>query len=257
MTQILLKPKKINNHNQIINHLQEIINNQQKINHLQEIIYEHQKNIIKQYDTIIELVNTNASAKVMNKFRFGKIYRIVSPSTDKVYVGSTIYSLATRLEGHQKDYDRYMSGLHNYISSYELIKLGDATIHLIENYPCLSKKELFDRETYYLQNTKNLVNTVIPGQERTQDQTYKQTPEYQVYLKNRELYRQTPQHKEYLEKLKLYKQTPAYKESWSKIIICSCGKNVKQRRINKHCKTKAHLQLMTQLNVNTTNLINA
>jgi len=80
-------------------------------------------------------------------YQNGKIYKIISNETTKYYIGSTIFDLEIRLEGHKKAYKRFLDG-YNYdnLSSFELLKLGDVRIELIENYPCNSKKELEMRE---------------------------------------------------------------------------------------------------------------
>ena len=37
----------------------------------------------------------------------GKIYKIISINTDKIYIGSTTKSLYERLQGHKRNYKRY------------------------------------------------------------------------------------------------------------------------------------------------------
>ena len=64
-----------------------------------------------------------------NKYSNGKIYTIRSPSTDKIYIGSTIEKyLSSRLNGHNALYKRFLNGKDNNMTSFELIKLGDAYI---------------------------------------------------------------------------------------------------------------------------------
>ena len=80
-------------------------------------------------------------------YQNGKIYKIISNETTKYYIGSTIFDLEIRLEGHKKAYKRFLDGYsYDNFSSFELLKLGDVRIELIENYPCNSKKELEMRE---------------------------------------------------------------------------------------------------------------
>ena len=76
----------------------------------------------------------------INKYQNGKIYVIRSPSTDKIYIGSTIEKyLSNRFGGHNRDYKCFSNGKRNKVSSFELIKLGDSYIELIEAYPCNNK----------------------------------------------------------------------------------------------------------------------
>lgn len=95
---------------------------------------------------------------MISDYKNGKIYKITSPHTDKIYIGSTIQPLEIRLSKHRHDYKRYCDGRYNYVSSLELIDCGDCKIELIKNYPCNSKKEL-EQEEYRIQNeNENCVN---------------------------------------------------------------------------------------------------
>ena len=78
----------------------------------------------------------------MNNYKFGKIYRLISPSTDDVYIGSTTKQLCIRLQYHKYSYKRYLNGKCRYVTSFELVKYDDACIELICDYPCNNKKEL-------------------------------------------------------------------------------------------------------------------
>ena len=62
-----------------------------------------------------------------NKYNSSHIYKIQSSLTDKIYIGSTCQALSQRMAGHMKDYKIYLKdNTKRYISSYEIIKLGDA-----------------------------------------------------------------------------------------------------------------------------------
>jgi len=39
----------------------------------------------------------------------GKIYKIISDSTDKIYIGSTVKTLDERLKEHEKDFLNFFS----------------------------------------------------------------------------------------------------------------------------------------------------
>lgn len=69
----------------------------------------------------------------------------------KIYIGSTTKQyLSQRLAKHKSDYKRYLQKKRNYTTSYDLLKLGETTIILLEKCPCDSKDELRAREQYYL-----------------------------------------------------------------------------------------------------------
>lgn len=76
----------------------------------------------------------------MTKYNQGKIYKITSPSTAKIYIGSTTDALCRRMACHRKNVKT------KFIGSRELIKLGDAVITLIKYAPCENKEELLRAE---------------------------------------------------------------------------------------------------------------
>jgi hypothetical protein len=81
----------------------------------------------------------------------GKIYKLVSPNTDKVYIGSTIRSLKERFKEHLRAMD----------TSARELGLPLAIV-LIEDYSCLTRKELEKRETYWIRNSPNTINKNMP-----------------------------------------------------------------------------------------------
>ena len=104
----------------------------------------------------------------MVNYQNGKIYKIVSAQTDKIYIGSSCEKyLSNRLGGHKTQYKHYQAGKSNYISSIEIVKFDDANIVLLESYPCKDKNELHARERYYIEQNKDiLVNQYIPNRSK-------------------------------------------------------------------------------------------
>jgi hypothetical protein len=97
----------------------------------------------------------------MPNYQNGKIYKLMSFQTDKVYIGSTTQALCERKAGHLRDYKRYLAGNGNYITSFEIIKFGDADIVLLEDFPCEKKEQLHARERYHIE-ILNCCNKAIP-----------------------------------------------------------------------------------------------
>ena len=141
-----------------------------------------------------------------NIYSRGKIYKITSEQTDKIYIGSTIQTLNRRFSQHNFTKKKCS------ITSNQIVKYEDAKIELIENYPCNSKKELHARERYYIENTPNTINLLIPT--RTIKEWNKANPE--KVIKAKQKYRENNKEKERLyskkyhednkEKEKLYRE---------------------------------------------------
>jgi len=100
----------------------------------------------------------------------GKIYKITSGNTDKIYIGSTIKSLEERLDRHEENYENWFNTDFetSYCSSFEILKYGDYKIDLLEDYPCLNRAELLEREGFYqIINYSICVNILIAGKNNT------------------------------------------------------------------------------------------
>jgi hypothetical protein len=83
--------------------------------------------------------------------RTGHIYKISSPNTDKVYVGSTF---KTNINERFKEH----CNPNKYITSSEVFKLGGATIELLDTCECMSRTYLEVVEKQWIIKTPNTVN---------------------------------------------------------------------------------------------------
>ncbi len=100
----------------------------------------------------------------MNKYERGKIYQIVAPD-GTCYIGSTISTLTCRLTNHRGSYRAWKAGKERLTSAFELFEANgveNCKIELIENYPCVSKRELERREGEIIKQ-RDCINKVIPG----------------------------------------------------------------------------------------------
>ena len=105
-----------------------------------------------------------------NKYNNSKIYKIVSTSSDKIYIGSTCNTLPKRLYDHIKHYKHYtIDKTKPYTTSYEIIKLGDYSIKLIEQCNYSNKQQLHEREGHYIKlNGDICVNNRMAGRTTTE-----------------------------------------------------------------------------------------
>ena len=156
----------------------------------------------------------------MNKYQNGKIYKLVCDNSPLVYYGSTCQKyLSSRLSSHK---------YNKSCSSRQLFELGNVSIHLIEEYPCNSKKELFLRERIYIEfMLKNFKHKIICNEHYPTRTKRERAKEW--YKINKE------KQKAYLENneaLKLYRK---------QVIKCDCGGQYVITNKQRHMKTKIHL----------------
>jgi hypothetical protein len=95
-------------------------------------------------------------------YRQGKIYKVISPNSDMVYIGSTALTLKVRMSTHHGGYYLWKNGIGGKNRVYELMELGDTEIILVENFPCDTREELRTREGEVMLNTSNCCNKNLP-----------------------------------------------------------------------------------------------
>ena len=108
-----------------------------------------------------------------NKFKNGKIYRIVSDDDSKTYYGRTTLPLSYRMSYHKAYWKTFKNGKGNFLSAFEIFDefgFEKIRIELVELYPCNSKQELKQRERHYIESNI-CVNRFIPS--RLKSETYK------------------------------------------------------------------------------------
>lgn len=93
-----------------------------------------------------------------------KLYVIKSCNCDKVYIGSTSKDIHRRLAEHNVFYRKWLrtGGLSCYYSSFEILKHGGATIHLLEE---CDRDIVRDREKDLIKDFENSVN--LRGRKRS------------------------------------------------------------------------------------------
>jgi len=214
-----------------------------------------------------------------NKYKRGKIYKIVDNTNGNIYIGSTCEpTLARRLANHITAYKQYLNGSKdNYTTSFEILKNNDYNIVLIENVPCNCKDELFKRERYYIE-LLTCVNKVIPGRTiheynkmyenkyKEKIKQYKQEynknfrithsehikdyqnnyrlenkPKLQEYIKN---YIQTHLEK-CRESCRMYQEKN--KAKYRKSHLCSCGYTYQYIHKSRHMKSQKHIKKMANI----------
>ena len=127
----------------------------------------------------------------------GRIYKISSPNTNNIYVGSTTKTLKDRLNKHTGNYTSYLNGKSLHISAYEVIKHGEPQIELIHEETFENKEDLLKLEGEYIQNLDNVVNRIVPGRSEEEKERLRKLTD----IAYRERYKE-----EIKEKNKLYRE---------------------------------------------------
>jgi hypothetical protein len=192
--------------------------------------------------------------KAPTDYSKSKVYTIRSHQTDKYYIGSTTQSLSKRFSKHKETYASYLNGKACYVSSYEILKLGDAYIELLEDVPCETKEQLHKREGELIRQYKDhVVNVNIPGRNKAmwhqehRDQRLKQLADY--YAQNKEEINQKRREERATDGEKLRAKDRAYrkannkklKEYYNKKTDCACGGLYSVANKARHMKTEMHL----------------
>jgi hypothetical protein len=98
----------------------------------------------------------------MPVYRLSKIYKLWSPSTNLIYIGSTTQTIAQRLAEHIAVYKCFKNGKGNFITSFKILECEDYKIELIELYPCNNRTQLHKKEGEYIRSL-DCVNKKIEG----------------------------------------------------------------------------------------------
>jgi len=160
------------------------------------------------------------------------IYKITSPSTDNIYIGSTNRSGINRFDEHLYNYKRYQQGKGNYCTSYEILKHNDCNIDLcVMGVDSTMMKQL---ERYFIEKYKKegiAVNKNIPN--RTPKEYYEDNKD--IILKHNKEYFQINR-----ESIRQYYKKDMTKERLNKKFNCQCGGHYTYVNKYTHLKSKRH-----------------
>jgi len=188
------------------------------------------------------------------------IYKIWSPLTDRIYIGSTC-DMTKRWCNHKSHYKKWKEGKRNNICSssvlFDLVGLENCKIEWVNDFPCETKKQLNKEEGRVQRQYKDLIiNKGIAG--RSKKEYYKDNKQ-ELNIKIKEYHQQHKQEiKEYLkeyqqqhkEELSI-KAKEYYKEYYDnnkeelsikgkQKITCECGSIHTLNNKSVHLKTQKH-----------------
>ena len=94
----------------------------------------------------------------------GIIYKISSPGTNKIYIGST-KNPKTRYQRHIDHYRRHLRNQCNYVSSFDILAFGDTVFTVLEEVEYENHYDLLCAEKrYILENILKVSNKNLPTQ---------------------------------------------------------------------------------------------
>lgn len=164
------------------------------------------------------------SKENVDKYLKGKIYKIVSNQTDKIYIGSTVNTLGRRFSTHKYKYNKHPE---NYTKYKDIFHYNDARIELIELYPTSCKYLLHCRERFYIESM-TCINKNIPARSIKElneiNKKYRETR--QNYLKRN--------HNIIKQKRKIYTENNKEKIKISRKIYYENNKNQCAQRTRKY-----------------------
>lgn len=161
--------------------------------------------------------------------RTGKIYKITSICTNKIYIGCTIQSLQRRFYKHKNDCEIWLKNNKHFITSFILLeKYNDCKIELIEEMIYINRKELEIKEAFYIDKYKDICVNITKND--YSDKKEKRKKYWKKY------YEDNKDKKEYKEKCE-----QKYQRQSEKVKCEDCNILISKGRMTLHKKSDKHL----------------
>ena len=178
----------------------------------------------------------------MVNYQNGKIYKIVSDNTDKIYIGSTTEKyLSRRLQGHLRNFKH--GNKRQKMSSYEILEFDKPQIILLEMCPCNTNAELKKRERHYIE-TLDCVNKYIPG--RTPQEYHLDNKEKRNH-KSAKHYEDNREHYNEMGSKRYYENKEEILKKGAEVINCDCGLTYTHNHKARHYKSQRHIKLINDV----------
>jgi hypothetical protein len=156
------------------------------------------------------------------RYQRGKIYKLTCDDPTMVYYGSTIRTLTRRLTNHNAP--------SNNTVSKNMRDAGGLKIELVEDYPCNSKRELEQREQYYIANNE-CINYKCAF--HTEEERLEKKRQLHIINRDKELEQKRKYHEANKEKEKAYRE--ANKEKLAEKYLENRNIIREQQRIYREC----------------------
>ena len=163
----------------------------------------------------------------------GRIYKLTSPNTNMVYIGSTILTLNLRLSKHVSDWKR-----RDCCTSKYILEKGNVNIELLEEVQVDSIRDLTKIEQEWIDKTPNAVNKK-KAYISEEDQKEKKRISSRQYVEEHYEQRQEYIRKYYEKNKEIINKKSREKKEYCK--ECDCW--IKGRgQISKHERTPKHIR---------------
>jgi len=172
---------------------------------------------------------------IMTSLITGRIYKIVSPNTHKIYVGSTFETLAQRFRHHTYE---WRNGIACTVK--EVLDAGDFKIELLEEVEVEGKAQLRIKEQEWVEKLSNIIvnkNKAFSTLEQTKQkrndnnkERYKTDPEF----RDKQISYMRKYHSTHREQLCAISRTKEFCEV--------CKNYTNKAQMNRHKASKKHIQ---------------
>ena len=192
----------------------------------------------------------------MPDYKLGKIYTIrCKNNSELIYIGSTVETLSSRFSKHKFSAKNFpQREFYSHVQDW-----NDWYIELYEDCPCERKEQLLKREGEVIREIGSL-NKQITGRtpeqyrEDNKGKINERAKEYSIIHKQEILERVKKWQDNNQDKVTEYKKKcfeknkERYMEMAREEIVCECGCKIQRQEMNRHKKTKKHMNFLNQIN---------
>lgn len=94
-------------------------------------------------------------------YQSSKIFKVASPSSEKVYLGSTLSSMTLKRSQMKKQYKDFQAGKGKVEPYFDLVKDEGFKVMLVEEFPCKSKEQLNARLDEWIDLNKETCLNIV------------------------------------------------------------------------------------------------
>ena len=128
----------------------------------------------------------------IHKYQRGKIYKVINTQSDDIYIGSSTMNLEQRMIKHKCD-AKQRPELSKFYTFMNQVGIDKFEIHLIEDYPCDCKEDLFKREGEVIKDMATLNQRIAGRTKQEYSKEYSKNHRDEVNNKRNERRKANPE----------------------------------------------------------------